>query len=441
MGAFYGVYTSLPRRQFTENGHAEAYVGHLYPYSPRIDSVTWQRIVRYYLDRAPTRLDLPVASDSIPEVSGFTFTPVYPADADIAAYTTLIRYDSLHDLIVTGDPISGLRKFTTTHRPAENFPLPSAPSDLAERADRILVMGSLLPSDIPRGQLLTAAGAPVPGFPDSLARPVDFVDIDLDQDGRNETVIAEYGNMVGYLNSYRQTSSGTFASTTLAAQPGALRLRKTDLDQDGHDDLVVLFAQGDESVVAFLSRPGGSERKPLLRFPPSYGSSDLELADMDGDGDTDIVYTNGDNFDYEPIPKPYHGIRVFLNDGAADFSPAYFYPLPGAYDAEVGDFDGDGSRDIAVIAYFLPPELRRERGFLLLWQDDPAEDTLAFHPEFHRHAEDYHFLTLAGGDVDRDGDTDLLIGNFAAYLPDGTPKRRTLPSEVPVYIYVENTRR
>ena len=50
-----------------------------------------------------------------------------------------------------------------------------------------------------------------------------------------------------------------------------------------------------------------------------YGSSYLELADMNNDGHLDILYTNGDNADYSYVLKKYHGLRIFINDGKNQF--------------------------------------------------------------------------------------------------------------------------
>lgn len=47
----------------------------------------------------------------------------------------------------------------------------------------------------------------------------------------------------------------------------------------------------------------------LLRFPPSYGSTPMQVINISEDGHPDIVYTNGDAGDYPGPVKPYHGVR------------------------------------------------------------------------------------------------------------------------------------
>lgn len=49
------------------------------------------------------------------------------------------------------------------------------------------------------------------------------------------------------------------------------------------------------------------------------------MHDFNGDGKLDIVYVNGDNFDYSRVLKPYHGIRILENDGKNNFHERYFF--------------------------------------------------------------------------------------------------------------------
>ncbi len=127
------------------------------------------------------------------------------------------------------------------------------------------------------------------------------------------------------------------------------------------------FAQGDESIIRYTNKGKGNFNKEvLLRFPPSYGSSYFELDDFNKDSYPDILYTCGDNADYSPVLKPYHGVYIFMNDGKNHFEQKFFFPINGCYKAMAKDFDGDGDLDIAGISFFADYKHQPEEGFVCL---------------------------------------------------------------------------
>jgi hypothetical protein len=141
------------------------------------------------------------------------------------------------------------------------------------------------------------------------------------------------------------------------------------MNGDGAPNLIALFAQGDERIVMFANdgKGGlGGEERVLARFPPVYGSIYFSMRDFNGDGKPDIVYVNGDNFDYSRILKPYHGVHILENDGRNNFRERFFFPVYGAARAEVADFDGDGRPDILVKSNFADFERHPERGLVFL---------------------------------------------------------------------------
>jgi len=198
----------------------------------------------------------------------------------------------------------------------------------------------------------------------------------------------------------------------LRAAPGAIRVYINDYNHDGRPDIWALFAQGDEGIYLFTNQGKGQfSEQAILRFPPSYGSSSFELVDFNGDGYADILYTCGDNADFSPVLKPYHGVYIYENDGRNQFTQRYFYPINGCYKAMARDFDGDGVMDIATIAFFPDFNHQPEEGFVYL----KGLGGYDYRPYSLVSAERGRWLTMDVGDVDGDGRPDIVLGNFSYF--------------------------
>jgi hypothetical protein len=228
-------------------------------------------------------------------------------------------------------------------------------------------MGIMDPNDQKKGRLEKLSGYEKIKLIDSLKRPVFVSQNDLNNDGLDDYVICEFGNYTGALSVFENLGSNNFNKITISYLPGARKVIVKDVDQDNLLDIIALFTQGDEQIIQF-SNSGNFNFKvtSLLRFPPVYGSSYFELADFNGDGKDDILYSNGDNADYSSILKPYHGLRIYLNKGYNQYEEDYFFPFNGASQTIARDFDSDGDLDIAAISFF--PDLKKtpEQGFIYL---------------------------------------------------------------------------
>jgi hypothetical protein len=183
------------------------------------------------------------------------------------------------------------------------------------------------------------------------------------------------------------------------------------MNNDGRKDLVVMFSQGDESIYIFYQKEDlNFEMERVLRFKPMFGSNDFVLVDYEGDGDMDIVVAQGDNADVSVTPKSYHGLRLFINRNNK-FKEEYFYQLYGATKVIAHDFDQDGDMDLAATAFYQDYESLPNEGFIYLENMD--SENYQFQAYTLKNSDPVKSYTLEKGDIDQDGDMDIVFGLFS----------------------------
>lgn len=393
-----------------------------YPSKPLLTAGQWQAIIDYYSAMAPDSMPPQPAHRPIDTTLSLFEAVTPPASGRRPPVTCYVGIDtsSGHHQLFAGSVFPGrLSRYDPTLRFLDTIPLRGGIVDLRPAGDSgtICNIGNINPNNARLGSLsryrynanghLQIDSLP---FIRDLERPVQVVPADLNGDHRTDYLVCEFGNLKGALSWMENTGNGKFIRHVLRAQPGAIKAFVRDADHDGRPDIWVLFAQGDEGIFLYLNKGHGQfEEHRLLRFPPVYGSSSFELADMNGDGYPDIVYTCGDNADYSVILKPYHGVYIFLNDGHNRFRPSYFYPIDGCYKAMARDFDGDGDLDLAVIAFFADYKGHPEEGFVYL----ENEGRMAFRPYSMPAAKAGRWIAMDAADLDGDGQIDLVLGNFS----------------------------
>lgn len=167
-----------------------------------------------------------------------------------------------------------------------------------------------------------------------------------------------------------------------------------DVDNDG--DLDYVEGNDGQPGQVFLNDGTGSFANSGQQLGRSKTYAVL-LDDIDGDGDPDFI--TGDRYDRN---------KVYLNDGAGNFTLAYYFG--GAYNTSslaLGDIDGDGDPDVIEgdMSYYV--RIYKNNGGTLggPYQSLRGGSTFA----------------VASGDIDGDGDLDFVAGNSTSYY--GQPDR------------------
>ncbi len=133
--------------------------------------------------------------------------------------------------------------------------------------------------------------------------------------------------------------------------------------------------------------------------------------DFDGDGDLDVLMTNGATLDDATV-KPWHGVRWLENRGAFPFETHDLAALPGAHRARAAALDDHRDRDLGRIGRCIAPEHTRGALAALAWLERQPDGSFIRHT---LQSGQLSHTTLDVGDVDADGDADLVTGNFVGF--------------------------
>lgn len=253
---------------------------------------------------------------------------------------------------------------------------------------------------------------------DGLARMADVQPGDFDGDGDQDLLVGVFGwrksGRIFWMKNDGLDESGKpqFSQQEIDPRHGAVNTTPVDLNQDGHLDFVALLSQEHEVVEAFLNDGTGQFSNQVIWAAPvpGYGSSGIELVDMDQDGDLDVLYTNGDSFDRGP--KPCHSVQWLENEGIYPYTHHHLCEMPGVLNATAKDFDGDGDLDVAATAllagdHAIAMNHPEYSSVVMLEQTSPGNfKRTKIEDAFHRH------ISLEGGDFNGDGTVDLAVGTF-----------------------------
>ncbi|MBI4658880.1 MAG: VCBS repeat-containing protein [Verrucomicrobia bacterium] len=389
----------------------------VFPTFPMISEAEWKAIEDYYLAAAPEK---PLPQDPRPEIKmGLKlFAADRPKFKRPKPATTMVAINSKGRRIYMGDAeTKSFDLLGSDGSLLSSVSVGNTPVALTETEEGffLTMIGHFLPSEDPKGALIfletTESGLrPPKTLLAGLPRATDTEFADLNGDGKMDFVISLFGSTVGRLSWFENVGGDNYSEHVLIPKAGAIRTVIRDFNGDRSPDIAVLVAQELETFfLLFNDGKGNFTTQPIFQKPPIYGHSYFEMADMDKDGRTDILVTNGDNGEYASPLKRYHGVRIYLNKGNNRFEESFFYPLNGAFKAVARDFDEDGDLDIAAVSFFPDYEKTPQESFVYLENQGGLKFAASTFEQFFTG----RWLTMDAGDLDGDGDIDLALGSYS----------------------------
>ena len=202
----------------------------------------------------------------------------------------------------------------------------------------VACMGQLFPSNDKIGSVVILANNGNQSFTphtliDHIARVTDVRAADFNGDGRLDLVVGQFGYDDGETRWMENLGNWQFRSHIVQSLSGVIHTIPVDIDKDGDMDFVSLVSQEWEELYVFENDGHGNFKSHLIwgSTNEDYGSSGIRLVDLNRDGLVDILYTNGDAFDYlPPRPRPWHSVQWLENKGNFRFVHHAIGHFPGA---------------------------------------------------------------------------------------------------------------
>lgn len=330
----------------------------------------------------------------------------------ILALTTLVSSCAIE---AVNDPGNGggnpspavFKDVTETHLPTENLmgnSMDAQAADLDNDGDNDLVVAS----EFERNKILINDGNGK--FSDESgrlpAKSYDSEDIAIDDfntDGSPDLIIVNEETEVNeyYLNN----GDGTFidVSERIPVTGTSNAVASVDLNTDGYSDIII--GNNGQNEILINNGDGFFSRQTLSRLPQYNGiTQDVALADIDNDSDLDLVEANEDDN------------QLYINIGNGFFTNRTQSRLPlnagieETRDIDFADIDDDGDWDLyfANVTLFQSGNSAQDR-LLINNQGIYTDITDTQLPVITTNTLDADFF-----DIDRDGDFDIIAGNFGS---------------------------
>ena len=173
--------------------------------------------------------------------------------------------------------------------------------------------------------------------------PMALAAFDAEGDGDQDVVIVSRETLEAAV--HMNPGNGDFKAVE-SYQAGKLTNRNLDLadiDGDGDVDVASCWAGNTSGGIDILFNTGGGVLAPTVAYPSTQGATLLKLRDLNGDSSPDLVWAD------DPLTPPYD-FKTRLNNGNGTFGPQqnWFVGTCGTYDLQTYDLDADGDQDVLL---------------------------------------------------------------------------------------------
>jgi hypothetical protein len=411
----------------------------LVTYQAKQKGMTRSEVIKRIMNRAGSKDNVTGQEKSIPLGAKIDFLnpmPVGQTFKDPPIISNVVAADldgdGLMDIIVCdckSNSVNWIRQFPagvyteTVIADGLNAPAHVQVVDFDKDGDNdilVAVLGLLFPSNDKIGSVVILENDGKNHFTkhvvvDNIARVSDVRAGDLDGDGDLDLAVAQFGYDDGETRWIENLGNWQFKSHILQNLSGPINVIIDDIDKDGDLDIISLVSQEWEEIYGFINDGKGNFTSKLIYGSNNedFGSSGIYICDLDKDGDDDILYTNGDAFDYiPPKGKPWHGVQWLENKGNFKFEFHRICNFIGAYNARPVDIDNDGDLDIFCVSAFNLWEKPESQSFI--WLENIGNMQFVMH---NIASSPTHILSLESADFNNDGLMDFVTGDMHAYPP------------------------
>ncbi|MCA9016636.1 MAG: VCBS repeat-containing protein [Planctomycetaceae bacterium] len=283
----------------------------------------------------------------------------------------------------------------------------------------VSILGNLMPDDrvIGRVELYERKGKEFIRHVilDDVRRVADVQPGDFDGDGDLDLAVAVFGFSRGSVLWLENRGDFKFRDHELLNAPGPIHVPVADYDGDGDLDIAAIVTQDEEELWGFENLGEGKfkKRRLWMTINLDLGGAGLIHADLDQDGDQDLILPAGDNLeDLDAYPQPYNGCLWFENKGNWEFEMHRISNLGGTYAADVGDLDGDGDLDVVLVS--MTNDWYDPKTASIVWLENDGKQNFK---TWQIDNNPIHLVTVAVSDLNGDGRDDIVAGGLNLRKP------------------------